>query len=302
METKIQCARRVIDMTLTHPNNRGRRAKAISRMVLWQLWKRLIGRPFNIRVFRDMTFRAHPDSTEVGRFVYFGSLYEYEEMCFMERYLRPGDGFIDGGAHEGSFTLLASKLVGSTGRVDAFEPCPNFVERLRANVRSNHLTNVVVHAEGISAEPGVLPFVINGYGSHLVTKGYEAKTSNERVIDVRVVRLADALPDRPWALGKLDIEGAEMNALIGAEQLVAGADPPVWIIELIDECQERFGLSVVQFREWLNDHGFDILFYEPDFNLLLPAPNPLPYPRYNVLAVSRKHRTEVEARLLEKGT
>jgi FkbM family methyltransferase len=299
MRDKIAFTRNLIRMSIAHRGNEGRRATAICRMFWWQAWKRLIGRPINMKVFDGMTFRAYPDSTEAGRFMYFGSLYDYEEMRFMERYLGRGDGFIDGGAHEGSFTLLAGKLVGPTGRVEAFEPSPIFVKRLRNNVMANRLSNVVIHTLAISSEPGVLPFALKGNASHLVMKGHEIHASANKQIEVGVVRLDDKLPQRPWALGKLDVEGAELRALMGAEKLVQAGNPPAWIIELMDGCQSRFGQSVMQVREWLQDHRYDVLLYEPGPDVLIPAPHPLPYPRYNVLAVSRERRSEVESRLVE---
>ena len=54
--------------------------------------------------------------------IYFNRLPDPAEMLFLKRYRCPGDGPIDAGANVGVYTLLMAGLVGSSGRVLAFEP------------------------------------------------------------------------------------------------------------------------------------------------------------------------------------
>lgn len=277
----------------SHPANANGRARAFVRMATWQARKRLIGKPYGLSVYGDMTFRAYPDSTQPGRFIYFGGLPDYEEMTFMRRYLRPGDGFIDGGANEGMFTLLAAKLVGPDGTVHAFEAAPTYVERLRENVKANRLNHVVIHADAIGAEPGQVSFVLRGTGSRIRTSEDHGQT-----VSVNVVRLYEALPNRTWAMGKLDVEGAEPLALAGAEKVIAQGQPAIWMLELVDSLTRRFGKTASEVRGWLGDQGYDLVLYEPKTNQLVAAPDPL-WPLSDVLAVSRSSRHDVEVRLRE---
>jgi FkbM family methyltransferase len=281
-------------MIWDHPANRGRRGRALVGMALWQAWKHTVRRPFDLTVYDDMTFRAYSDSSQPGRFIYFGGLPDYEEMTFMRRYLRPGDGFIDGGANEGIFTLLAAKLVGPSGEVRAFEAVPTYVDRLRENVRANGLAWVTVHPNALGAEPGETPFVLRGTGSRIQTADDHAPGA--RIVEVSVVRLDDVLPDRPWAMGKLDVEGAEHRVLAGAEKLLARAEPAVWMLELVNHYLARFGSSADQVCEWLAGHGYDLARYDPAANRLVRTPGPLPA-LPDTLAVSRARWDEVEARL-----
>lgn len=66
----------------------------MGRAALWQAYKRTIARPFDLRVYGQLRLRAYPDSHEPGRFIYYVGLPEFEEMTFMQRYLRPGDGSV----------------------------------------------------------------------------------------------------------------------------------------------------------------------------------------------------------------
>lgn len=280
-------------MVWEHPANRGRRAQAFAAMAGWQAWKRMIGRPLDLSVYDGMSFRAYPDSTQPGRFVYFGGLPDYEEMTFMKRYLRPGDGFIDGGANEGMFTLLAAQLVGPSGAVHAFEAVPAFAKRLQDNVGVNSLRCVTVHEMAIGAEQGTVSFVVRGSGSRIRT---EADSDSDSAVQVRVGRLDDTLPERSFAMGKLDVEGTEHLALRGADRLIARGEPAVWMLELVDKFLHRFDSTAREVRRWLGDHDYDMVLYDPDRNRLVPAPDQLSAGP-DVLAVCRRRRPDVEARL-----
>lgn len=286
--------RGMIKLIWDHPANRGRRGRALAGMARWQVRKHAVRRPFDLTVYGDMSFRAYPDSSQPGRFIYFGGLPDHAEMTFMRRYLRPGDGFIDGGANEGMFSLLAGKLVGASGDVQAFEAVPVYADRLRENLRANDLAWVTVHQKAIGAQRGETSFVVRGTGSRIQTA--EDHGPAVETVDVGVVRLDDVLPGHAWAMGKLDVEGAEHLALTGAEKLLARAEPPVWMIEIVDRFLGRFGSSVSRLRDFLGDHGYDFARYDSGANRLVPVPHPLP-PTTNTLAVARERRGEIAARL-----
>jgi len=69
--------------------------------------------------------------------MYFGG-YERETVSAMERFLRPGDTFIDVGANIGYLSTLALGLVGETGQVHSFEPVPDHFQRLQAVEKLHH--------------------------------------------------------------------------------------------------------------------------------------------------------------------
>ena len=70
--------------------------------------------------------------------------HEYDITSFIHSALKPGDIFIDAGAHAGSYTLQAALIAGSKGRVISIEPNPYNLRFLRLNVSLNHLENVDV--------------------------------------------------------------------------------------------------------------------------------------------------------------
>ena len=63
--------------------------------------------------------------------------YEYEKRRAFEQTISAGNIVFDVGAHVGFYTLLASTLVGPTGRVVAFEPAPRNLRYLKEHLRLN---------------------------------------------------------------------------------------------------------------------------------------------------------------------
>src|SRR5713226_9211768 len=70
--------------------------------------------------------------------------FEEAEIAFVEMLLQPGMTVVDAGANHGLYTLLASKRVGRSGRVIAFEPSPRERKRLRRHLWVNRCKNVNV--------------------------------------------------------------------------------------------------------------------------------------------------------------
>jgi hypothetical protein len=108
----------------------------------------------------------------------------------------------------------------------------------------------------------------------------------------------DELPPRQYAMGKLDIEGAEPLALRGAARLLAEQNPPVWELELVDKFVRRFGGSAEDVAGVLRDAGFVIGRYLPDTNEL-EFDDALVGRITNVLAVAKNHLDDVQARLAD---
>src|SRR5437879_4053080 len=73
-----------------------------------------------------------------------GQFYEPDIANVMLRCLTDGDVVVDVGANVGFFTILASELVGASGRVIAFEPGQENLQRLSKNLELNESHNVTI--------------------------------------------------------------------------------------------------------------------------------------------------------------
>jgi FkbM family methyltransferase len=144
--------------------------------------------------------------------------YERHMQRLFREHIRPGAILYDVGANAGFFTLLASKLAGDSGRVYAFEPLPRNVEFLERHIRLNELANVQVESLAIAAMSGEAYFRIAQHAS----MGGLSEGGNLRVITASLDDLiANGRVKRPDFI-KMDIEGAESDALRGAKELLGG--------------------------------------------------------------------------------
>ncbi len=77
----------------------------------------------------------------------------------MHKYLKPGDTFLDVGAHIGIFSVTAARRVGATGKVLSFELTPYTRQVLQEMVDlDGYSKRVVVRAEAISSKVGTARF------------------------------------------------------------------------------------------------------------------------------------------------
>jgi FkbM family methyltransferase len=181
---------------------------------------------------------------------------ERTELAAIRRHLRPGDIACDIGANKGSFIYWLSRWV-RDGRVVAFEPQPELAHDLSHICDLFGLANVTVEAKAAYSHSGAQDlYVPEGHrpGASLCYK--EAKAESFAVLSVPTVTLDDYFTNgERVALLKIDVEGAELAVLRGAERILRSNAPL-----LVFECENRHLLhgsvgDVVAFLEGLGYEG-----------------------------------------------
>jgi FkbM family methyltransferase len=157
------------------------------------------------------------------------------EFGIIARHLRPGDTACDIGANKGSFIYWLSWSVGH-GRVVAFEPQPELARALVKICRVIRLDNVTVEAKAVYSHSGERDlFLPTGHqpGASLNQAAMEAE--NFTTLSVPLVALDDYFgAAERVALLKIDVEGAELEVLKGAERILRQHAPL-----LVFECENR---------------------------------------------------------------
>jgi FkbM family methyltransferase len=204
----------------------------------------------------------------VDRTIYCTGVWEPHETSLIKSLLREGDAFIDVGANIGYFSLLAAKIVGPSGRVEAVEGAPATAELLRRNVDLNAMANVAIHPVAVSDRPGRARMIEiergNCGGNRLDFDG-----PGDEGWAVELTTLDELLPQARYSLLKMDIEGAEAKAFRGAERLLAGDDAPNLIFEFTPEYQRKMGDDPRELLRFLGEKGYAI--YRCDGECLSPA-------------------------------
>jgi len=168
---------------------------------------------------------------------------------FIKENLRSGQTFVDVGASVGYYTLLAAKLVGSGGKVYAFEPLQENHLTLSKNLATNNLKNVIVFFNALSNEPG---FKIKLYGgdipgqySLIDNKGKDFREVNNEIFD-KLNKKEGIIPD----MIKIDVENAQMQVLEGMKEILETDRELTIVIEdftgaAVEWLIEKYGFKVI---------------------------------------------------------
>jgi len=195
-----------------------------------------------------------------------GTSFEGDVANAMVRVLREGDVAVDVGANIGYLTVLASLLVGPTGRVVAFEPDPENLVRLRTNLALNDGSNVTVIQKAVTDRAGEVEFFINSdnSGGNALWDPAQFPGNVKCLATPRPLRVAGTTLDAEWEqlglpaprLIKIDTEGAEQRVLEGMRGLLGRQDPHFVIAEYHPFGLEKMGSSEERLRGFVEGLGY----------------------------------------------
>ncbi len=188
-------------------------------------------------------FRMRVDWRNHRGFVY-GS-WEPDVVDAISDHVSEGMLVLDVGAQSGFYTLLLSRLVGSSGKVVAFEPLPANFRVLVENIEMNGLQNVTARPEAVVDKPGTMEFNVPPKDSNLIAGPLSAE--EERPAIAVPGTAIDAFADeigRPIDFIKMDIEGAEGLAIRGATAVLCNQHP-ILLVELHNMDSKRRDHEVV---------------------------------------------------------
>lgn len=140
-----------------------------------------------------------------------------ENDGYLKHYnLQSGDVVVDAGGYEGTFSIYAAKAVGPTGRVIVFEPDTGNCEKLRQNVILNGLENVTIINKALWSKDRKLKFnnKHTAGASFFFNASPHVQEIDAVALDSELERLGIDCVD----FIKMDVEGAEIHAIQGAQK------------------------------------------------------------------------------------
>ncbi len=277
-----------------HPANQGREVQAVLQFLGWQISKRTTGHG-RVIDFHGKKLMCYPDSPSTGAALYFNGLADFWEMKFLLAYLRPGDSFLDIGANAGVYSILAAACVGNDGSIDSFEPMEDMAGRIEDQAKLNGLSNLHVHRLVVGEHNGPVEF---GFSTNNAERHIRrAVESIGCGIRLQSVRLDDFQPEKRYAMGKMDIEGAEPMALRGCAERLRQSSPPVWLLEIAGY-STCYGIATEEVISFLSEAGYRCAIYEPTLRRITYTDSPWECGVTNVLAISASHESFVEERIV----
>ncbi len=249
----------------SHPLNRGRRARAFTGFLRWQLRSRLAPGPVVYPWVNGSKVIVRPGETGVTGNVY-GGLHEFEDMAYLLHVITPADLFVDIGANVGVYTILACAVKGAQGI--CIEPVPATYGRLLENLRLNDLSERVEALKlGVADQEGELLFTSDeNTMNHVVPDAHgrvvQHNAPGSNTVRVKVSRLDVILEDRRPSVLKIDVEGFETRVLAGAAATLAHTSLHSVIMEL-NGSGVRYGFDESQIIDTMTGFGFAAYRYEP---------------------------------------
>jgi FkbM family methyltransferase len=183
--------------------------------------------------------------------------YEPHVSAIIETFCAPGMTVLDVGANVGFHALAMARLVGSSGRVLAFEPNSENCRLILATLRANAITNVELLPVALGDGRGWSYFT-----GHVGSNGGIIRPSDGHYVEGAgsVVPLwpLDELGLETVDLIKLDVEGAEGLVLRGGERTLCRSRPVI-VTELSCEMLVRVSaMDPLHYLSWWGDLGYRI--------------------------------------------
>jgi FkbM family methyltransferase len=218
---------------------------------------RNMGEPMGKRcVSTRLGFKMNVDLDEwIGQHIYMTGNYEPATTNLIRSLIQEGDTVVDVGANIGFITLAASRKVGPSGQVVAFEPVSSTCASLRNNLLINGAANVVVYEIALSNSNGMVTI-------------HEGPARNKGNSSIRLISDASGQQTVPMAafdtldvsrgpvrLIKIDVEGAEQLVVEGMMECLRRNRPHL-VLEVTPQFLRAFGHSEVSLCKKLKDIGY----------------------------------------------
>ena len=213
---------------------------------------------------------------------------ENPEYLVMKALLTEGSTFVDVGANFGTFSLLASRLVGKKGRVIAIEPQLRLVQFIKESIGLSGVTNCLVKQSAVSRDKGEEEFLIpvEDSGRAGFFESFSGQVEHAK-IRVPVDTLGSLVGEvRGNVIVKIDVEGSEMRVLDGANEFIRAHCPAI-MIEINPASAAAAGVSPIEIVGRLAQVGYDSFSTVESFPAVLSRDS-LPLMRqFNLVATKR---------------
>ena len=176
----------------------------------------------------------------------------------IQKYLRPGNVFIDVGANVGMHTLAAARAMQGQGKIIAFEPFEPTMRMLEKSIWMNGFSSMTeIHQAAVFNAAGRQQLFIGATSGHHSLFALEPSPNNAQgPVEVPLVRLDSVIAaGQRIDLMKIDVEGAELEVIEGAVSLIADNPEIALIVEFGPSHLRRTGRTPSQWLDSFNQLG-----------------------------------------------
>ncbi|KKU90633.1 MAG: hypothetical protein UY21_C0021G0033 [Microgenomates group bacterium GW2011_GWA1_48_10] len=239
------------------------RRKPISTLFKYAL--EAIGRFFNFRFpviaktfFGDRMKVILPETVSAAIYRY--GVHEADLTEYLLKTIGGGDTFIDGGAHYGYFSLLAARL---GAEVHSFEPSPSVFKVLEQNARGSNARNIKLNNVALWNTKGNIDFLNLDSASSGGNTAKPREGMIGKMVTVPATSLDSYVKENKISptFVKLDLEGAELEALRGMDYILSNIKPALTVEVFSSGYGEKPVSDSRKVLDLLQSHGYHPFIY-----------------------------------------
>lgn len=185
---------------------------------------------------------------------------EVGTRLLIQKFLKPGDFYVDVGANVGIHALAAGRAMQGQGKIIAFEPFESTKRMLEKSLSMNGFSGISeVHQAAVSNVSGCQNLFLGaGSGLHSLFPQDTPRNDAQVKVEVPVVRLDEVIPvGQKIDLLKIDAEGAELDVIQGGALLIAGNQDMAMIVEFGPSHLCRTGHTSKEWFDTFTKLGFN---------------------------------------------
>jgi len=188
--------------------------------------------------------------------------YEHNFHSALLAAIKPGDNVWDVGANVGFYTELFANVVGSEGKIIAFEPSPKAFGILRSLAAKRN--NILLQNVALSDTDGLVDFFVNNQELS-TTDGLMPASDQTDTIKVTVKRADTFIELASPSIIKIDVEGFELEVLNGMRQTLSLAGLRAIFMEIHFLALKKKGTpgAPITIAKILRDNGFRVSWTDP---------------------------------------
>lgn len=190
-----------------------------------KLFRRLYKQVNPAKSWRTFTFRGVIMKVDIakqmGSAIYWRGAHDWAPIFVLEKYLNPGDTFIDVGANQGEYSLWAARKTGAKGKVVAFEPMQQLFNQLTENIQLNKQFQKTIKPVklGLSDKKETVTLYASADSNEGTNTIYNSDKFNIETGKIQLDTLDKQVKELKISqvnFLKIDVEGAELQVLKGA--------------------------------------------------------------------------------------
>jgi FkbM family methyltransferase len=198
----------------------------------------------------DGNFIVFPNDA-IAQHLKSGQPWEPHFKTVVQHLVKEGDIVLDCGANFGYNAVIMGKQIGPSGILFAFEPQRIINQQLSGNMILNNIYNAIVVHAALGQEQGITTMSPVPYDLDWVNIGDTSVGEGGDEVQVITLDMIDSQPD----FIKMDVQGYELFALLGAENTIKQSLPDIFI-EIEEHQLAKFNVTKEQLLNYIKSFGY----------------------------------------------